>query len=356
LDTIPVRTSSAVEFTPSSQGTWFSWAQSSLAHPNRSSVFVQDGSNPKIKVNAPGTSGEGGGFNGDTLVYYEYQGKWAGDIRKFNLRTHRRSNFPAKVSTGWDEYYPTMSGPWVLFTRYISSTRTTKVLLYNVQTRELRTLGTARGRKREVYSGQVNGDFVVWGRVQPGGEDVYLYRISANAGTTIPRTVFAQYDPSVATDGTVYYAQSTNTCGGAVSLVRYIPGQGATVLHDFPAGTDFGHSYVDAEPDGSLQVFFGQYACQQNGEDIYKAIDSFSVSVARAGGGAGTVTSEPAGIECGTTCQSSFHGGHTVGFTAIPASGSVFSGWSDPLCATNPVCAFSVESDTSLTATFDPAP
>jgi hypothetical protein len=355
LNVVLVRTG-AVDFTPAAEGAWVSWAQASLAHPNRSSVYIENGSGPKIKVNAKGTSGEGGGFDGNTFVYYQYRGQWAGDIHEFNLQTHHRSSFPAKVSTPWDEYYPTISGAWVLFTRYISRNQVTKVLLYNTQTHELRTLGTDHGSRRAVYSGQVNGDYAVWGRATPGGADVYLYRISTRTSTTVPRVGFDQYDPSVAADGTVYFGRSGNRCGAAVSLVRYSPDGVSTVLYNFPAGIDMGHSYVDEEPDGSLQVFFGQYNCKQKAEDIYKGIDSYSVSISKAGSGTGTVTSGPAGIDCGTACQSIFHGGLTVTFTATPDSGSVFSGWSDASCGANPTCVVSVESDVSLTATFDPSP
>lgn len=356
LDTIPVKTSSADEFTPVSEGPWFSWTQVNHAHPNHADVFVRRGSGHPIKVNEPGRNGDGGGIYGDTLVYSEWKGNWAGNIRMFNLRTHRRSSFPAKVSTRYDEYHPTISGPWVLFTRYIDTSKTTMVLLYSTQTRELRTLGTDSGTHRWVYSGQVNGDYATWGRVTPSGQDVYLYRISAGTSTTVPRTSFAQYNPSVTSDGTLYYGRSGNSCGGAVSLVRYVPGGVATVLHSFHTGIDVGYSYVDERANGSLQVFFGQFNCRHKRSDIYKAIDSYSVSVSKAGSGAGTVTSSPAGIDCGTACQSVFHGGATVTFTANPGSGSVFSGWSDASCGTNPTCAIDVESGVSLTATFDAAP
>jgi hypothetical protein len=46
-----------------------------------------------------------------------------------------------------------------------------------------------------------------------------------------------------------------------------------------------------------------------------------------------------------------------VAFTATADSRSVFSGWSDQSGGTNPVCAKDdVESDISLTITFDPSP
>jgi hypothetical protein len=328
-------------------------------------VFVKDGSGPKIRVNTPGTYGAGGGIDGQTLVYYQSRGRtYAGNIRMFNLLTHQRSNFPAKVSTRFDEYFPTISGDWVLFTRYISTKQATKVLLYNTQTHELRTLATARGfnNNRFVYSGQVNGDYAAWGRVGDQGADVYVYRISTNVSTIVPPTeVFQQYNPSVARDGTIYFLRSgSDTCGGQPSLVRYIAGEDPeledTYLHKFPRRIDVTSTFVDEEPDGSLQLFFGEANCKQGSEDIYKVIDSHSVSVSKGGSGTGTVTSQPAGINCGTACQSIFHGGVRVTFTATPDPGSVFSGWSE-FCGTDPVCGpIDIEFDVALTATFDPSP
>jgi sugar lactone lactonase YvrE len=71
--------------------------------------------------------------------------------------------------------------------------------------------------------------------------------------------------------------------------------------------------------------------------------------------GAGTVTSSPGGISCGTTCSASFPAGSTVTLTAIPASGSVFAGWSGACSGTGP-CAVQLSSAQSVTATFALAP
>lgn len=356
LSPIPVKTSRVDEFAPAADGAWFSWTQASRARPNHYNVFVRRGSRRSVRVNPAGTEGAGGGIDGRTLVYYQYKGNRAGDIRKFNLRTHRRSNFPSKVTTRWDEYHPTISGRWVLFTRYKSTTRTTKVLLFNTRTGGLRTLGSGRGTLRYVYSGQVNGDYVAWGRVGPRGQDVYLYRISTNANTRIPRPVFAQYNPAVAKDGTIYYERSGNACGASASLIRYPLGGPVTVLHSFPAGIDGGFGFVQERADRSLHMFYGQVRCRNNRWDIYKVIDSHTLEISKDGTGTGSVESNPAGIACGTGCQAIFHGGTTVTLTATPDAGSIFSSWSDPACGTNVSCPVTVETDISLTATFDPAP
>jgi hypothetical protein len=357
LDTIPVRTTSADEYGPSAQGQWFTWSQASHAHPNHPSVFAQYQGGATLKVNAPGTNAAGSAIDGRTLVYYDWKGNYTGDIRKFDLVTHQRSNFPAEVSSQWDEYDPSISGHWLLFTRYFIPTRTTKVMLYRIGTRQLRTLGTQRGKQSFVYTGQVNGDYATWGRFEKGGGgDVYLYRISTKTNTIIPRVAYDQYDPAVTSDGTVYYGQSGNGCGVSASLVRYTPGGVATILHDFPAGIDFSDTSVDEGTDGSLDVYFSQENCGTKRWDIYKVIDSYTLSVSLAGSAAafGRVTSDPADkIYCGPTCQTVVHGGRSVTLTATGGPQAVFGGWSDPACGMNPICTIDVESDTAVTATFN---
>jgi hypothetical protein len=75
-----------------------------------------------------------------------------------------------------------------------------------------------------------------------------------------------------------------------------------------------------------------------------------SLTVTKTGTGSGTVTSTPAGIACGATCSAAFLGGTPVTLTPVPASGSVFSGWSgDADCADG---AVTMNADRSCTATF----
>ncbi|MEO5765878.1 MAG: hypothetical protein ABIR52_11255 [Casimicrobiaceae bacterium] len=44
--------------------------------------------------------------------------------------------------------------------------------------------------------------------------------------------------------------------------------------------------------------------------------------------GAGTVSSAPAGINCGSTCSTGFNFGTPVTLNAVPAAGRAFGGWS----------------------------
>lgn len=78
-------------------------------------------------------------------------------------------------------------------------------------------------------------------------------------------------------------------------------------------------------------------------------VQTFGLSVTKSGGGAGTVTSSPAGINCGSTCSGSFNSGVVVSLTATAVAGSTFTGWSGTGCNNGSV---NITSTMACTATF----
>jgi hypothetical protein len=81
-------------------------------------------------------------------------------------------------------------------------------------------------------------------------------------------------------------------------------------------------------------------------------VASYLVTVVPAGTGSGTVTSTPAGINCGTTCSASFAAGTMVTLSAAPAVSSTFAGWSGGGCTGTGNCVVSVSAAASVAATF----
>lgn len=69
----------------------------------------------------------------------------------------------------------------------------------------------------------------------------------------------------------------------------------------------------------------------------------------------GTVTSTPAGIDCGSTCQAQFLAGTTVTLTPTAHSGYAFNGWSGACAGTGP-CVVTMDGDKSVAATFIASP
>jgi uncharacterized repeat protein (TIGR02543 family) len=85
-------------------------------------------------------------------------------------------------------------------------------------------------------------------------------------------------------------------------------------------------------------------------------LGQFSLTVVRLSeaGGAGTITSSPAGIACGADCFESYTFQTIVALTAAPAAGSIFTGWTGDCAAsgTNPTCTVTVDSNKTALASF----
>jgi PKD repeat protein len=82
-------------------------------------------------------------------------------------------------------------------------------------------------------------------------------------------------------------------------------------------------------------------------------IPKSTLAVTRSGSGSGTVTSAPAGINCGTVCSARFNQGSDVALSASADSGSFFSGWSGGACSGTGTCSVTLSADTGVIATFD---
>ena len=77
-----------------------------------------------------------------------------------------------------------------------------------------------------------------------------------------------------------------------------------------------------------------------------------TLTVARSGAGSGTVSSSPAGINCGSACAAAYVTGTQVTLTATPATGSTFTGWSGGNCSGTGTCLVTMTADTTVTAAF----
>ena len=86
------------------------------------------------------------------------------------------------------------------------------------------------------------------------------------------------------------------------------------------------------------------------------AIPMARLIVALPGPGTGSVSSTPAGIDCGATCQASFPVGTSITLSASAATNQRFIGWQSVVCQGNGTCTFTLASDTYLDAVFSPPP
>ena len=80
-----------------------------------------------------------------------------------------------------------------------------------------------------------------------------------------------------------------------------------------------------------------------------------TLTITKEGAGQGTVTSTPAGINCGSDCEEEYAFGTDVVLTATPAAGSTFDGFDGAGCAGPAPCTVSNIFSHEIVATFSPA-
>lgn len=84
---------------------------------------------------------------------------------------------------------------------------------------------------------------------------------------------------------------------------------------------------------------------------VLNALSSaYTLTVEKAGNGSGIVTGSD--IHCGSACTAEYSAGTTVTLTAEADPGSVFVGWSGAECSGTGECLVTMESDKTVTATF----
>jgi len=80
-------------------------------------------------------------------------------------------------------------------------------------------------------------------------------------------------------------------------------------------------------------------------------LPTYTLTILKNGTGAGTISSSPIGITCGTDCSEDYTSGMTVTLTATPNATSTFAGWSGA-CSGVSNCIVTMSASKSVTATF----
>jgi len=81
--------------------------------------------------------------------------------------------------------------------------------------------------------------------------------------------------------------------------------------------------------------------------------EKYTLTVTKSGSGTGTVTSSPAGIDCGSTCSSTFPSDSTVTLTETPDLGSIFVEWSGDATGTDSTVQVVMDSNKTVNAEFE---
>ncbi len=171
---------------------------------------------------------------------------------------------------------------------------------------------------------------------------------SLDAGPDAPPAMHAATVTLAGTGGgTVTSSPTGITCPGTCSA-SYVDGQVVTLT---------------ASPDGQSLFTGWSGACTGSGActvtmDQARSVtatftlQSHGITVTRLGNGAGTVTSSPGGIACGTDCSEAYAAGTVVSLTAAASTGSTFTGWSGGGCTGTGSCVVTVTAALAISATF----
>jgi hypothetical protein len=178
----------------------------------------------------------------------------------------------------------------------------------------------------------------------------------------VERSVTATFDPTVMYTLTV---SKSGTGGGTVTSDPSGIDCGSDCTESFASGAVV---TLTATPDGA-STFAGWSGAGCSGMDtcsvtmddakevtaIFDAVPvSYTLTVAKSGAGSGTVTSNPAGISCGSDCSETYASGTNVTLSATPDGGSTFAGWSGGGCSGADPCSVTMSETRNVTAAFEP--
>ena len=111
-----------------------------------------------------------------------------------------------------------------------------------------------------------------------------------------------------------------------------------------------GNSRVDDPLVGDTGA--GARTYDDRGAYEYQPPSTYTLSISIEGSGGGSVSSDPAGIDCGSSCSADFSYGTLVTLTAAEDPDSTFTGWSGDLVSINNPDSLTINGDLSVTATF----
>ncbi len=137
---------------------------------------------------------------------------------------------------------------------------------------------------------------------------------------------------------------------GSLCSASYVTGTTVTLTATVASGSTFA-GWSGACSGTATTCTVSMTAARSVTATFNSLVTTYALTVAKAGTGSGTVTSNPSGINCGSTCTASYQSGTSVTLSATPATGATFGGWSGA-CTGTGSCIVSMTAARSVTASF----
>jgi alpha-tubulin suppressor-like RCC1 family protein len=165
--------------------------------------------------------------------------------------------------------------------------------------------------------------------------------LPAYPGDTVTVTATVQGNAATAT-GTVTFRDGNTIIPSCVN-VPLASGAASCTLTSIAAGSHPMWAAYSGDAD---------YSPAQS-EQKTLTLGPFSLALTKTGSGSGTVTSQPAGIDCGATCTADFAYNQAVTLTAVAAPGSRFTGFTSAECQPSlTTCTVTVDRVKNVSAIF----
>ena len=181
-----------------------------------------------------------------------------------------------------------------------------------------------------------------------GNADAYISKLDKNLSTLV------QYTLTVVTtgDGTVTSNPVGIDCGTDCSE-SYDEGTVVILTATPDTGSIFAGWTGDCDSCGSSLVCSITMDSDKTCEAVFESL--YTLTITKSGTGDGTVTSSPAGIDCGSTCSTDFINGTSVTLTVTVSGNNAFFGWSGDCssCGNSMSCTINMNSDKICNAEFN---
>ena len=167
--------------------------------------------------------------------------------------------------------------------------------------------------------------------------------VSPNHGTTLGGTVVTITGTNLTGAEEVKFGTTAVVCAGTVATCKVE--SSTEVKATTPA-------HVAEEVDLTVKTPGGTSATGPNDKYTFETpATTYKLTVTKTGSGSGTVTSNPAGISCGGTCEAEFAEEEVVGLFVSPASGSEFVKWTGA-CTGSGACQVTMDEAKSVGVEF----